>query len=185
MSKFPQHPSFEYVPGRVVRKREVTAIGAFIRWLKNGLRPQRRRIPGAIYGLAAAASIPDVSDPNASRAFTAASQLAHVLLPGLYVGDRICGYGVSIQRATTASPLVELLKIQQNYTPVVGVWTGAITVLHSFLATTTPLARGVQSGHVAPITVERGYMYRIRVTSAANGDELAAGFVDVDHPREN
>lgn len=184
MSRFPNYPQWQYPPGRVVRKRELDGIASMGAWLKGGLRPKTRRVPGVLYGLLQNSTLAAGGDSRDLA--TAGTNFCDLLFPYLYVGDRICGAGVSVMRnATTATTLCELFRVKMD-APIstAAERTAAKEVLATLQHDGGVTLRELKSFFFEPITVERGYFYRIRVTAGNNGDDVYGGYLDVDHPRQ-
>lgn len=176
MSRFPWQASFEYPPGRIVRRREVTAMSSFVAWLRGGLRPRSRRTTGVLYGQSGGSTLHSDGD---WRTIATAGLYADVLLPHLYVDDRILVYGASILRADTEPAVVSLVRFPMAD----GVLGSEIEELHSFEHDGSLAVREVQVGYHEPVEIERGYVYRVRVTAGNDGDIVYGGFVDTDHPK--
>ncbi len=188
MSRFPLQPAYQYPPGRIVRKRELGMLSKFILWLKNGLRPVAMRMPGVLYGGAAGVSGNTLDPDGDKRDLTAVGDYLYILLPQIYVGDRIAGFAVSIFPGTSPGdegPELALVRVPFNFTPGDGeTLADCVEVLAAYdcpyIATRT-----LHAAFFEPVTIERGYFYRVRVTARNALDHVYGGYIEIDHPVEN
>lgn len=179
--KFPFLPPFEFPPGRVVRRREITAIGTMIGWARNGLRISHRRVPGVLHGLSGGGGVLGASG-DVRVLGTAGVSFCDLMFPSLYVGDRILAINVSaIRTSPTATITCQLYRFSSRGALDATTIEPIATLAHD----ASTAVRQVKTIRFNPVTVEKGYIYRVRCTAGNNNDSIYGGFLDVDHPREN
>lgn len=172
----PKDRGFRYVPGRVPRARDIAGINANADRIRAGLRGPSgdRPIYAAGALLSGGATMNAVGDSITLP--TAGVSAAHLILPMLYVGDRILSAAVSASRTSTQPLICQVVRYPMMNPTALEV---LFTWPHLAPLTTT---RALIATVMAPITTERGYVYRVKVIAGNAGDIVHGGNITTDHP---